>query len=119
MARKLRSLTWTGDPSLDHLHNTQQVTYIIVVAEETLMMEYKPKRVLSPCFTTDDSLMVRLVTTFQILGLALMHFFLSVDELLQPLQKPTMEGKCLWFMITELMFWFHSAYCVPTQISCW
>lgn len=60
--RKLRSLTWTGDPSLDHLHNTQQVICMIVVTKETLMIEYKPGRVLSPCFTTDDSLMVRLVT---------------------------------------------------------
>lgn len=67
------------------------------------MMEYKPGRILSPCFTTDDSLMVRLATIFEILGLALMHFFLSVDELVQPLQRPTMEGKCLRFMITELM----------------
>lgn len=48
---------------------------MIVVVEETLMVEYRPGRVLSVCFTTDDSLMVRLATTFQILGLALMHFF--------------------------------------------
>lgn len=34
-ARKPRSLTWTGDPSLDHLHNTQQVIWMIIVAKET------------------------------------------------------------------------------------